>query len=272
MSENGMNEIMSIEEWPECWMLEIDYQSSRHWDNSTELLFVLCGEIKVNIEKREWTVKAGQGLCICAGAMHMYLRNQTNARGIVAKFSMDILARVMDARSIKKLYDRVFVFQTDSHMLETACEMATSGFGEYTKYVRTASLLIITSRLLADPLLISDVWEWQKQGNREYLRAAQEYMVKNAASPLTLKMLADHLGITTNYCSRYIKEKTGMTFVSYLNRLRLNRAEYYLTYTDRSITEIADRCGFNSIQTFNRVFKNMLGVTPKEYRKTQKRN
>ena len=58
-----------------------------------------------------------------------------------------------------------------------------------------------------------------------------------------------------------------MTLNEYLNSVRVKKAEEYLLDMDISITEAAYMSGFNSIQTFNRVFKKIKGCTPTEYRK-----
>ena len=93
-------------------------------------------------------------------------------------------------------------------------------------------------------------------------------MQEHCSEKLTLKMLADHLGLTETYCSKYIKKNTGITFVEYLNVLRINRAQRLLWATDFSVSEIAELVGFSSVQTFNRVFKQQsCNLSPSEYRK-----
>ena len=66
--------------------------------------------------------------------------------------------------------------------------------------------------------------------------------------------------------SRKFKECTGETVVEYVHRLRIDRARRLLSETDMKITEIASVIGFNDISFFNRVFKQQLTMTPREYR------
>lgn len=85
-------------------------------------------------------------------------------------------------------------------------------------------------------------------------------------------MLSDHLGLTETYCSKYIKKNTGISFVDYLNAIRINNAQRLLLNTDYSIMEIVERTGFSSVQTFNRVFKGLTGgLSPSAYRKSKRR-
>ena len=75
------------------------------------------------------------------------------------------------------------------------------------------------------------------------------------------------MGFSESYCSKYIKKKTNMNFLEYLNNERIEKAKTELRLTDESITEIAYLTGFTSIQSFNRVFKSFCEVSPTEYRK-----
>jgi AraC-like DNA-binding protein len=79
-------------------------------------------------------------------------------------------------------------------------------------------------------------------------------------------MMAEHIGITDTYCSRYIKKRTGLTFTDYLTGVRIGKAEELLRKTKKTVTEIVYETGFGSVQTFNRVFKKKKNLTPSEYR------
>jgi AraC-like DNA-binding protein len=66
--------------------------------------------------------------------------------------------------------------------------------------------------------------------------------------------------------SRFIKKRTGKTFVESLNEIRLGHASRSLINTSNTISEIAYKCGFNNLSYFNRIFKAKNGCTPKEFR------
>jgi AraC-like DNA-binding protein len=67
--------------------------------------------------------------------------------------------------------------------------------------------------------------------------------------------------------TRFFKDTTGMTFWQYLNNYKVSKAVNLLINTSDSISEIAFNSGFNSIKTFNRVFKQVKGCSPSEFRK-----
>lgn len=94
------------------------------------------------------------------------------------------------------------------------------------------------------------------------------YISENIAAGVTLSGVAKQFGYNANYFSRYFKQLTGMTFTSYLNRTRIDRACKLLNAQERlSINEVAGLCGFNSAGQFISTFEKLMGITPGAYRK-----
>jgi len=95
---------------------------------------------------------------------------------------------------------------------------------------------------------------------------ALHYVHVHFAKRLTLDMIASHLHISATYVSRLFREKTGRSFLEYVHQLRVNSAASMLITSDRPIMDIAFRTGFESVRTFYRVFKEVKGQSPREYR------
>lgn len=92
------------------------------------------------------------------------------------------------------------------------------------------------------------------------------YVLKNYRSSLTLDDVAEEAHLTPQAFCRYFKKRTGVTFVTFLNELRVTEACKSLTSGRYdNISGVAYSCGFNSIANFNRVFKNVAGASPKDY-------
>ena len=73
------------------------------------------------------------------------------------------------------------------------------------------------------------------------------------------------MGMSEGYFSRYFRSATGLTFSRYLNYLRIERAIKLMRSGENlSMTELADRCGFDTIRNFNRVFRSVTGFAPRE--------
>ena len=98
----------------------------------------------------------------------------------------------------------------------------------------------------------------------DYVRRANEFIGKNYMHNIALDDVAEYVGVSSSYLSRLYREETGMTFVEYLNRVRVNAAKGYLN-SGMAIKEVAMKCGFHRYNYFFKVFKDYEGVTPKEY-------
>ena len=108
--------------------------------------------------------------------------------------------------------------------------------------------------------------EFQLSFNSRRIEKAFEYMNKNYDKPVTLKDIARLVNMTEVSFSRFIKKRTGITFIDSLNEIRLGHASRILIDTTKSIAEVSYNCGFNNISNFNRLFKKKKGCTPKEFR------
>ncbi len=102
--------------------------------------------------------------------------------------------------------------------------------------------------------------------NSRRIERAFEYMNTNYDKPITLGEVAKLVSMTDVSFSRFIKKRTGNTFVDSLNEIRLGHASRMLIDTTHSISEISYHCGFNNISNFNRIFKKKKTCTPKEFR------
>jgi len=102
--------------------------------------------------------------------------------------------------------------------------------------------------------------------NSRRIEKAFEYMNNNYDKPITLGEVARLVSMTDVSFSRFIKKRTGNTFIDSLNEIRLGHASRMLIDTTHSISEISYHCGFNNISNFNRIFKKKKTCTPKEFR------
>ena len=89
------------------------------------------------------------------------------------------------------------------------------------------------------------------------------YVQENFALNINLSSVAAHFGYSANYFSRYFKQKTGVNFIAYLNRVKIEEACRLLRAEEKlSVREIARRCGYNSPQQFITTFEKLVGMTP----------
>ena len=102
--------------------------------------------------------------------------------------------------------------------------------------------------------------------NSERIEKVYTYVKANYHNKIKVEDAANLVNMTVVSFSRLIKQRTGKTFVEFLNDLRLGYATRKLIETNKSISEICFSCGFNNISNFNKVFRKIQGCTPSEYR------
>jgi two-component system, response regulator YesN len=96
---------------------------------------------------------------------------------------------------------------------------------------------------------------------------AKMYLKANYPVPdLTVKQVADHVGLSPNYFSNVFKQYTGTTFNKYLTNFRIDKAKELLRTTDDTVYEVARRVGYDNANYFSAVFHRLTGVPPQTYR------
>ena len=104
--------------------------------------------------------------------------------------------------------------------------------------------------------------------NSRRIEKVFEHMNLNYHKQVTLAEVAKIANMPEASFSRFIKKRTGKTFIDSLNEIRLGHASRMLIDSTNTIAEIAYKCGFNNISNFNRIFKRKKLCIPKEFRET----
>ena len=88
---------------------------------------------------------------------------------------------------------------------------------------------------------------------------------------MTLAEIGKHFGFSEAHCSRLIQKTTGMGFSEWKRILRVRRAENLLMNTNMTINDISLALGYENTETFIRLFRRVLHITPGRYREEMSR-
>jgi PAS domain S-box-containing protein len=102
------------------------------------------------------------------------------------------------------------------------------------------------------------------------IQQAQYFIERNYDKKLTLKDIADEVCLSPKYLSRVFKKNTGMSFLDYKLKLRIQKAKEMLTQSGENIEEISYKLGYQNPESFGKVFRQYVNLTPREYRDQQK--
>jgi AraC-like DNA-binding protein/ligand-binding sensor protein len=95
---------------------------------------------------------------------------------------------------------------------------------------------------------------------------ARSFIAEHAEEELSLASVARVVNMSATYFSEKFKEMTGINFVDYVARTRIEKARNLLLNPNRRVSEVAFEVGFQSLSQFNRAFKKVAGQSPRDYR------
>ena len=108
----------------------------------------------------------------------------------------------------------------------------------------------------------------KKDDTYNVIEKAEKYLEENInKKSLTISQIAEKGNISEVYFRKMFKKKHNISPNKYINEIRIKKAKNMLIDDDVDINEIADQCGFTSIYTFSRAFKNIVGVSPANFKK-----
>ncbi|MGA9268981.1 MAG: AraC family transcriptional regulator [Lutimonas sp.] len=116
-------------------------------------------------------------------------------------------------------------------------------------------------------LLSTQASELHDFQNSESIKRVYEFIQENFHRKIPLNEISELVNMSPVSFNRFIKSRTGKTFINYVNDTRISYATRWLIETEKSISEISFDCGFNNIANFNRVFKKAKNCTPSEFRR-----
>ena len=106
----------------------------------------------------------------------------------------------------------------------------------------------------------------EREGKR--MEQVVHFLMEQSHRSISLEEVASVANMSREAFCRFFKERTRKTYVHYLNELRITNVCQLLLHTDQTIAGAAYACGFANLSHFNRVFFNIMGKTPREYRES----
>lgn len=247
-----------------------------HWHPQIEIVYILKGRLEAAVGGKSEEGDQGDIIVVDSGLIHAYSNPSPAASARIFQFGLEIFSETLSdiyGPETSPLFRRKSIV-SNHDAIHGRLEMLLDGIFEEYQRRQTGCRLAIISKLYELSLIFLRELPAEKSGghikrnnNHERLERIFTFFENNFENPgLSLEMAADKACLNKFYFSRYLKEQTGRSFFEHLSRIRLHQAERRLAGTDLPITDIAYMCGFNSLATFNRIFKTYTGTTPSAYR------
>ena len=242
-----------------------------HYHHAYELYYVISGEREYFIRDSFFSVSEGELVWVPKGALH-----RTEGKGatrFLIYFKDSFLDKYFSEQTVKKLtYDRPFVFRPDpkykAEFEELFYETLKEYNGkkihldEYDEFLAVKPFF----ELLFFVFSHDNYYEKGLSKPNERMHEIVKYINNNYQNSLSIQDIAYDFGITKDHLCHMFPKYMGVTFITYLNTVRIKAACEIMKKEKYSILDVATKCGFSSSQYFCKVFKRERGMSPSEYR------
>jgi AraC-like DNA-binding protein len=256
----------------------INFVYPPHWHNAVELIYVLKNSFVVLVNSKKYRLQEKDIMYIPGGDIHEFCSETPTGVRIFINFEFSSLSSYINAERIYTQLRDVRLITPDagdlyenieSELQRMLKEQQNGGAAQELFYTaRMLDILVLLCRSIPSQIHMGDL----KNGGRKDLglykiSKSLEYIEKRYMEDIHLKDIANAAGFSEYYFSRLFKEITEKNFHQFLNEYRIKKAEELLADSSQSISETAYAVGFSSIATFDRVFRQIKGCSPKNYRK-----
>jgi len=138
--------------------------------------------------------------------------------------------------------------------------------GRYRAMLRLLSIFSQHLSILSNELVVG-----REKDESANMARARQFIANHQAEPLTLGRVAQAANISRCYFCKMFKKATGMNFVDYLSRVRVEKSKTLLLNPNSRISEAAFASGFQSMTNFNRAFRRIVGRSPTQFRQSLQR-
>jgi AraC-like DNA-binding protein len=238
-----------------------------HLHSHIELGFLFRGHTRVTVDSQVYDVRGGDVIVVFPNQIHRF-ETVEREKYILLIVNPDLLeelsAELTESLPVSNLLAGA---AEDEELKDLILRISDTYYGNepYKEMILRGYLLAFFGKLLKRA-------ELKKIQSRDYhvLGMILNYCISNSDKNLSLGLLERELHISKYYISHMMSNKLHMGFNDYINSLRVSNACKYLSKGDKTVTEISEIVGFNTMRTFNRAFLKQMGCTPSEYR-TKKR-
>ena len=235
---------------------------SMHWHDFYEIDIILSGSGETVCNGKTFPVKRGMVSILGPTDFHEY-RIEDEMELINIKFEEPDLDHGLLTRFFSERSNIVYTKETHLEAIEGLCRL-TSEFDSF-RYAQEYYRKLLEALIL----ILLDCSSHEKSLNieSEVIQKAVVYMNSHFQENPKMTMVAEMCHLNENYFCRLFKNSVGMSYKEYLKKMKLEYAMKLIRNTNLSMTDIAEKCGYETQSHFNREFKGHFCQTPTSLRK-----
>lgn len=256
-----------------------------HWHYYIEILYMIEGDARAVLGGEEYAFRTGDMVLINGREVHaVFGEPDAVIRYIVLKFDPALLYTT-ERTLFESKYVLPFTMNVSNHQkVFSAAELADSPIPELIPEINREFQekqygFELAIRTDIGRIFLWVIRSWQAKGIQmdanpslkeiDILRLQKvfDYLDAHYKHDITVETVAAMLNMSYSYFSRYFKSLIGKTFSEYLTYVRITEAEKLLLTSDLNITEVALETGFSNSSYFISQFRDIKGLSPKQFKK-----
>ena len=198
-----------------------------------------------------------------------FIAEEIRASQLLKRFTVPLKNLYSISPQLKKIMTAdqdFYIFVDNNNILNTMREILRKT-EEQNAVERALDIALLTNKLFLDIAHCSSPVGYKKTGII-YVDSAMTYINSNFLRKLTVKEIANNVGVSEVYLQKMFKEQYGKTIHRIITEKRIVQAKYLLEHSDANTSIIASSCGFGSCEDMVYAFKRMEGCSPSKYRKS----
>ncbi len=226
-----------------------------------QIFYVTVGMGELHKDGRIFNISQGQGFMISPHEIVAYKGHSDNPWEYYCfSFSGQNAQRYLEERGI---YSAAPVFF--SHNPQLSEKYAKSLLSIAQKNPESDDLLLGCFLMFASTIR-SETANAVESSHVLYTEKACKYISDNFSLNITIEDIAAHVNVDRSYLYKLFKKRFNLSIQEYMQKVRLQNAEFLLRTTSRALGEISSVCGFNNYSHFSKTFYRHFGKSPRDYR------
>ena len=251
-----------------CGHKEHEHNSGEHIHQFCEFVLVREGEIEITVDGKSYRAGAGDIAVILPFSIHSF-RTPKHAVLLICVCSnafftdfipFNLLCKKREI-SVFKASGPLWTYLIDSGFYDnthTRLIFDSERDHDYIHRLKSTFYLILAEYFTKAPII-------DKLATDNTLSKILIYINENYCSDISLETIGVALGYSPKYISNCLSMLEGLNFKTFVNSLRVEKAKFLLLSTNKNNADISAECGFTSQASFQRVFRDIVGQSPKKY-------
>ncbi len=236
-----------------------DYRIAPHLHTAAEIIFVEKGEVALTVGSLDYNLSQGDYAFILPNTLHSVAPSRDGTAVYVIDCKQEVISDVVRRLAGLRPASPVLRAMEVPELLSYALAAITVERDKYVSY----SIANLMASVMVSKLRFAEIHD---SVTSDLTNRILTYLGIHFREQISLDQLAEVMNVSRFHLSHLFSGKLGIGFKEYLNNLRIECAKTMLRSTDTPISVISTEVGFDNQRTFNRVFRDVTGASPRDYR------